>query len=238
MGNVNMEAYQIHDKEHGTVAEHLRALDLEVEKAAVLPDMPTTEGKTVLTAVTDDQGDTELTYEAPEVEGEDIAPAFSEEVTYPAGTLVYYEGGLYKFTEDHAAGTWDSSEVTQTSAAAEFVETNSAVDELKNTLTETNYGQLNTNKAKLLLTKKSGIAFLKIENLSSIIAGDNLIEGIIPAGYRPSGSFKTCLVQRDSSYQRLVELVVLSSGAVDIYNYGSAITEITPFSGTLSYPIA
>lgn len=136
MGNVNMESYQIHDKEHGTVAEHLRALDLEVGKAAALPDLPTTEGKTVLTATTDDQGETELTYETPEVESEDIAPTFSEDATYSAGTLVYYDGSLYKFTEDHTAGEWDPSEVTPTSAAAEFIEANAAIDELKNTLTD------------------------------------------------------------------------------------------------------
>lgn len=99
-----------------------------------LPAMPTEEGKRVLTAITDDQGDTELTYEISEVEGADIAPTFSESVTYSAGTLVYYDGSLYKFTEDHAAGPWDAAEVTPTSTAAEFIEANAAIDELKNTL--------------------------------------------------------------------------------------------------------
>ena len=99
-----------------------------------LPAMPTEEGKRVLTATTDDQGETDLTYETPDVEGADIAPTFSESVTYPSGTLVYYDGILYKFTEDHAAGAWDPLEVTESSIAAEIIETNSAVDELKNTL--------------------------------------------------------------------------------------------------------
>lgn len=127
MGNVNMEAYQVHYKGNESVADHLRHLDLDVEKAAVLPDLPTTEGKTVLTAVTDDQGDTELTYETPEVEQADIAPVFSEEGTYSAGELVYKDGQLYKFDSDHAAGAWDSSEVSLTTVAAEF-------NQLKNTL--------------------------------------------------------------------------------------------------------
>lgn len=129
MGNVNMEAYQIHYRGDESVADHLRKIDLDVEKAAALPDLPTAEGKKVLTAITDDQGDTELTYETPEVEPADIAPAFSEETAYSEGDLVYYEGNLYKFTEDHAAGAWDPSEVTPTSAAAEF-------NELKNTLND------------------------------------------------------------------------------------------------------
>lgn len=147
MGNVNMEAYQVHF-EGKSVAEKLKELDAIAQQIEDLPTftsndrvfleavpaMPTEEGKTVLTATTDDQGNTELTYETPEVEGSDIAPAFSEDVTYSAGTLVYYEGNLYKYTEDHTAGAWDSSEVTPTSAAAEFVELKSEVDELKNTL--------------------------------------------------------------------------------------------------------
>ena len=128
MGNVNMEAYQVHYKGDVSVADHLRQLDLDVEKAAVLPDLPTTEGKTVLTAITDDQGDTELTYETPEVESEDIAPAFSEETAYSEGDLVYYDGILYKFAADHTAGSWDPSEVTLTTVSAEF-------NELKNTRT-------------------------------------------------------------------------------------------------------
>ena len=128
MGNVNMEAYQVHYRGDESVADHLHAIDNDIEKAAVLPDLPTAEGKTVLTAVTDGQGDTELTYETPEVESEDIAPEFSEDEAYSEGDLVYYEGILYKFSADHAAGTWDPSEVTQTTVAAEF-------NELKNTLT-------------------------------------------------------------------------------------------------------
>lgn len=127
MGNVNMEAYQVHYKGDESVADHLHAIDNDIEKAAVLPDLPTAEGKTVLTAVTDGQGDTELTYETPEVEGCDIAPVFDDTAAYSAGDLVYYDGVLYKFDADHAAGAWDPTEATQTSVAVEF-------NQLKNTL--------------------------------------------------------------------------------------------------------
>lgn len=92
-----------------------------------LPAMPTDEGKTVLTANTDNQGNTELMYETPEVEGGDIAPVFDDTTAYSDGDLVYYDGVLYKFDADHAAGAWDPTEVTQTSVSAEF-------NALKNTL--------------------------------------------------------------------------------------------------------
>lgn len=35
-----------------------------------------------------------------------IAPTFSESDTYAAGDYVYYDGALYRFTADHAAGAW------------------------------------------------------------------------------------------------------------------------------------
>ena len=92
-----------------------------------LPAMPTDDGKTVLTATTDDRGNTELTYETPEVEGDDIAQIFDDTTAYSEGDIVYYDGVLYKFDADHAAGAWDPAEATRTSVAAEF-------NQLKNTL--------------------------------------------------------------------------------------------------------
>lgn len=196
------------------------------DKIGNMAELHTTAKSDIVAAVnevTDEQ--------ANKADNDEVAPEFNDETAYSTGELVYKDGQLYKFDSDHAAGAWDASEVSPTTVAAEF-------NQLKNTLTETAYGQLSTNKAKLVLTKKSGIAFLKIENLSSITEGNNLIKDIIPAGYKPSGYFRTCLVQRTSSFQRIVELTVTSSGDVEIYNYGSAITETKAFSGTLSYPIA
>ena len=42
-----------------------------------------------------------------------IAPAFSAETAYTAGEYVTYENKLYVFTSDHAAGSWDASDVTE-----------------------------------------------------------------------------------------------------------------------------
>lgn len=40
-----------------------------------------------------------------------IAGAFSTSVAYETGDVVIYEGALYKFKADHAAGAWDATEV-------------------------------------------------------------------------------------------------------------------------------
>lgn len=41
-----------------------------------------------------------------------LAPAFSTSTAYTAGQYVTYNGGLYRFTADHAAGAWSSSDVS------------------------------------------------------------------------------------------------------------------------------
>lgn len=42
-----------------------------------------------------------------------IAPAFDAATAYNAGDFVTYDGDLYKFSADHAAGAWTGSDVTQ-----------------------------------------------------------------------------------------------------------------------------
>lgn len=49
-------------------------------------------------------------------------PEFSTSETYETGTIVKYEGALYKFTADHAAGIWDSGEVKAWNTNAETQE--------------------------------------------------------------------------------------------------------------------
>ena len=46
-----------------------------------------------------------------------IAGAFSTSVAYETGDVVIYEGALYKFKADHAAGAWDASEVDEKTVA-------------------------------------------------------------------------------------------------------------------------
>ena len=49
-------------------------------------------------------------------------PEFETSKTYKTGTIVKYEGVLYKFTADHAAGIWDSGEVKAWNINAETQE--------------------------------------------------------------------------------------------------------------------
>ena len=47
-----------------------------------------------------------------------IAGTFDSTQPYTAGDVVIYEGALYKFNTDHAAGAWDSTEVDSTTVTA------------------------------------------------------------------------------------------------------------------------
>ena len=46
-----------------------------------------------------------------------IAPSFSDSTAYASGTIVWYNGVLYQFTADKAAGSWDATKVSQISVS-------------------------------------------------------------------------------------------------------------------------
>lgn len=50
-----------------------------------------------------------------------IAPEFNATSQYMAGDLVFYEGTLYRFEEDHNQGAWDSTEVMATTISENLV---------------------------------------------------------------------------------------------------------------------
>lgn len=50
------------------------------------------------------------------------APSFSQDESYPEGSLVIYENQLYKLTANKSAGNWDSSIAVLTNLATEVVE--------------------------------------------------------------------------------------------------------------------
>lgn len=47
-----------------------------------------------------------------------IAGTFDATAAYSTGDIVVHDGGLYKFTSDHAAGAWNSAEVTSVTVAS------------------------------------------------------------------------------------------------------------------------
>lgn len=57
-----------------------------------------------------------------------IAPTFSSSAAYTAGSYVYYNGALYRFTADHAAGAWTGSDATSVQLAPEVADLKSALD--------------------------------------------------------------------------------------------------------------
>ena len=61
-----------------------------------------------------------------------IADEFSSSAAYAAGTYVNYQGNLYKFTADHAAGSWTGTDVTAVKIGKEVSGLTKTQDDLRN----------------------------------------------------------------------------------------------------------
>ena len=59
-----------------------------------------------------------------------LAPAFSSSTAYTAGQYVTYNGVLYRFTTDHAAGDWNSSQVVAVNLGGEVTDLKSAFNSI------------------------------------------------------------------------------------------------------------
>ena len=57
-----------------------------------------------------------------------LAPAFSDNTNYVAGQYVTYNGGVYRFTTTHSAGSWNSSHVVSTNIGGELTDLKSAIN--------------------------------------------------------------------------------------------------------------
>ena len=57
-----------------------------------------------------------------------IAPTFSTSTAYSAGTYAWYSGTLYRFTSDHAAGSWTGSDAVAVVIGTELTSLKSALD--------------------------------------------------------------------------------------------------------------
>lgn len=158
-----------------------------------------------------------------------VADAFSAAETYAEGDYCTYEGGLYKFKTSHS-GAWDAADVDQIQIAGEL-------SELKNTLTYSSYGTIDTSTMfRGVLCKVSNIAFLEISKVKSLSTGETVLTGKIPVGYRPKVNFDFTLIERGLSF-RSIAFKVYTNGDINIYNYGSAISSEIPFGDTISWPI-
>jgi len=59
-----------------------------------------------------------------------LAPAFSSSTAYTAGQYVTYNGGLYRFTKAHAAGSWASGDVVAVNLGGELSDVKSAMRQI------------------------------------------------------------------------------------------------------------
>lgn len=66
----------------------------------------------------------------------DIATEFSAETSYTAGNFVYYQGKLYIFNVDHAAGAWDATDVALANVTDEVTSNKAAIDALDTEISE------------------------------------------------------------------------------------------------------
>lgn len=70
-----------------------------------------------------------------------IAPAFSNSTAYTAGQYVTYNGHLYRFTADHGAGTFVSTDCTQVDVGGELSSLKSAINVLEPVATSSDVGK-------------------------------------------------------------------------------------------------
>lgn len=63
----------------------------------------------------------------------DIAPEFSTESAYNAGDFVYYNGSLYEFTANHAAGAWSTADTQAATISNELTSLESGLTNLEAT---------------------------------------------------------------------------------------------------------
>lgn len=61
---------------------------------------------------------------------DNFAPEFSSSAAYSAGDYVLYQGTLYRFTADHAAGAWTGSDAVTEKIAPEVAELKNAISDM------------------------------------------------------------------------------------------------------------
>lgn len=167
--------------------------------------------------------------QANKADNDEVAPEFNATTAYSAGELVYKDGQLYKFDSDHAAGAWDSSEVSPTTVAAEF-------NQLKNTLTSAeealdevkndSWVVLNDN----VKYRVSG-GFVYISARVSYTNDKWVIIGTMPEGLRPSNSVYNCCLYTMTPGASYANLYCNSQGSIQQF------ANATVNNGFLLYPI-
>lgn len=215
MGNVNMEADQIHVRDNShktwkTVSDALKALETSSESVA--------------------EDITELyTRDASRASKDDIANEFDAEQSYFAGDYVYYQGSLFKFTANHS-GDWDPADVVIAQIGSDLAAMADGVMHTYST-TERRVGTWIDDSAVYEKTQSGGITFAANDSWydTGITGIDKLISvaiTLIRDGEQIGDSFNTGHVDyvvRDNT------LKIKGSGLTltDNYALGSVVARYT-----------
>lgn len=130
----------------------------------------------------------------------DIASEFSTETSYTAGTYVYYEGTLYIFNVDHAAGEWDATDVAEANVTDEVTSNKAAIDALEETVA--GLGGVTTRHLDSQQTDGNGIIFLDLSVDDYILVGVSTKD--FSAGWGPT--FEIGCWQSSGVYKYAVKL--------------------------------
>ena len=113
--------------------------------------------------------------------GIDEYPTFSEDTNYYAGDIVNYQGILFQFNTDHAAGSWIGTDVTKTSLktstdkiknmpATSYSENDFAIsDDKNNDIVQFKNGHI---KTKNFDSEETNKRLSKIENVPDVYSSD------------------------------------------------------------------
>ena len=73
---------------------------------------------------------------------QNTADEFSTTTSYNSGNYVLYDGELYRFTSNHAAGNWNNEEVVKTKIANEMNHYIASTTDLTDGVSELGLGEL------------------------------------------------------------------------------------------------
>jgi len=156
-------------------------VDATTSNAEVAPVDTVPNLATLLAKIAEMEAATQAANEAAAAVPAMIATTFSMSTAYVAGQTVYYNGALYRFTANHAAGAWTGADVVQIVLGDEVGGVKSDVNDLKSAITYDEYLINNgtyTIKADMLesgqwsySTKADNPARARTKNLLPVRAG-------------------------------------------------------------------
>lgn len=175
-----------------------------------------------------------------------VAETFATNKAYTDGSYVYYNGSLYRFTADHAAGAWIGSDATAVKLANDLSDVKSAVSNAEDAIIsgtnlkkifEWEYGSINQSGVETANTTKyyARTKGLYKPKSSSIVV--NLVDGttyFVKVGYNADGTFASGSRQAIAAQSELkVELdttlkyrfvIMMTSGEYNLNDMSAYIT--------------